>query len=253
MAPIDKKIRPAILAAVSGVILFIILCLCLNTPPDRLIGAAFCHQLPSRSPAPDFPFCFRCAGMFSGILWSILFSYLSERRGKLFEKRLITAFAAAFLLFMLDIINTTGYIPIRLYEEREEIRFLSSFPLGYMLVRLMAGIWLYFFDGFKIKEILRTSYSLPFLLVTSAVSFLIIFHGTAFLLHGFGYFLAVGSLFFLLILYSILIRCVAILKNRSYPDRMILLSALFIVFIQIGLLGGLHIRFLPSEVFDRTQ
>ena len=253
MEPIDKNIRPALSASVSGAILFIILCIFLNTAPDRLIAAAFCHQLPSRSPAPDFPFCFRCAGMFSGIFWSILFSFLSERRGTLFEKRLITAFAAAFLLFMLDIINTTEYIPIRLYEEKEEIRFLSSFPLGYMLVRLMAGIWLYFFNGFKTKEIFRTFFSLPFLLITSAVSFLIIFRGKAFLLHCFGHFLATGSLFFLLILYSILIRCIAILKNRSYPDRMIMLTALFIVFIQVCLLGGLHIRFLPSEVFDRIQ
>lgn len=240
-------------AAVFGAILFIILCICLNTEPDRLIGAAFCHQLPSRSPSPDFPFCFRCSGLFSGILWGILFSFLSIQSGKLFEKKVIAAFTAAFFLFLLDIVNTTEYIPIRWYEEKEEIRFLSSFPLGFILVRLIAAIWLHFFTGFRTKAIFRPFFSLPFLLITAAVSFLVIFRGTPFFQRCFGHIIAIGSLIFLLILYSILIRCIALLKNRSWQDRTVLQSALLIVFLQICLLGGLHIRFLPAELFERIR
>lgn len=253
MKKICKKSGMSVPAAVTGVILFIILCFSLGTAPDRLIGAAFCHQLPSRSPAPDFPLCFRCAGLFSGIIWGILFSFLSKRSKNLFDKKVLAMLAAAFLLFMLDIVNTTEYIPIHWYEEKAAFRFLSSFPLGYMLVRLMAGIWLHFFDNFRTKEILPHFSGLPFFLITAAVSFLTVFSGNASVLHFFGYLLSAGSLIFLLILYSILIRCIALLKNAAWQDRTVLLSALLIVFLQICLLGGIHIRFLPSEVFEGIQ
>ena len=241
------------LSAVFGAGLFIVLCIVLHTAPDRLIGAAFCHQLPSRSPAPDFPFCFRCTGLFSGIFWSILFSLLSERRGKLFEKKLIIGFAAAFLLFMADIINTTEYIPIRWYEEKEEIRFLSSFPLGFMLVQIMAVIWFHFFESLSPGRPLPAFLCLPCILITAAVSYLIVFSRSMFLLRCFGYFMAAGCLIFLLILYSILIKCIALLRNRSYTDRTVMTAALSIVLLHICILGGLHIRFFPSEIFQRIQ
>ncbi len=253
MARIKQKVTPSGFAAVFGIILFIGLCIGLQTAPDRLIGSAFCHQLPSRSPGHGFPFCFRCSGLFSGIFWGILLSVFSGQPGKLFDKKVLAAFAASFQLFLLDIINTTEYIPLHWYEEKEGIRFLSSFPLGFMLVRIMSAIWFYFFAENRHQGKIRPFGYALFLPITAELSYLIIFKGSPLLLRCYGYFLACGSLLFLLILYSILIECIALLKNRSWQNRSVLAAALFIVLLQVCLLGGLHISFFPSEVFERIQ
>ena len=92
-----------------------------------------------------------------------------------------------------------------------------------------------------------------FLPATAGLSYLIIFKGPPLLLRCFGYFLAFGSLLFLLILYSILIECIALLKNRSWQNRSLLAAALFIVLLQVCLLGGIHISFFPPEIFERIQ
>ena len=250
---IKKRIGLPGSAAAFGIILFFTVCLGLHTAPDRLIGSAFCHQLPSRSPASDFPFCFRCSGLFSGVFWGILLSIFSGQPGKLFDKKVLAAFAASFLLFLMDIINTTEYIPLHWYEEKEEIRFLSSFPLGYMLVRIISPIWFYFFDSFRPTGTIRSFVHVLFFPVTAALSYLIVFSGAPLLLHCFGYFIACSSFLFLLILYSILMECIALLKNRSWHKRNVLAAALFIVLLQACLLGGLHIRFFPPEIFEHIQ
>lgn len=249
----SKKVNAAAAAMAFGAIFFIVLCVVLHTAPDRLIGAAFCHQLPSRSPSSAFPFCFRCAGLFSGICWSILFSLCSKSGEKLFEGKTIAAFAAVFLLFMLDIVNTTEFIPLHWYDEKPEIRFLSSFPLGFTLARIMTGIWYKFFNTFKTMEIFPPFLCLPFSAVTAGVSFLIVFRGDPFILRCFGYLISAGSLLFLLILYSILIRCIAVLKNRYYQNSSVLMAALFIVFLHICLAGGLHVSLIPFEAFENIR
>lgn len=253
MTRIKQKFALPGFTVVFGIVLFIGLCIGLHTAPDRLIGSAFCHQLPSRSPNHGFPFCFRCSGLFSGIFWGILLSVFSGQPGKLFDKKVLAALAASFLLFLLDIINTTEYIPLHWYEEKEGIRFLSSFPLGFMLVRIMSAIWFYFFADNRPQGMIRSFGHALFLPATAALSYLIIFKGTPLLLRCFGYFLACGSLLFLLILYSILIECIALLKNRSWQNRSVLAAALLIVLLQVCLLGGLHISFFPTEVFERIQ
>ena len=253
MGLFGKKISFSLLAAVFGAMLFAGLCLVLHTAPDRLIGAAFCHQLPSRSPSHGFPFCFRCSGLFSGVFWGILFSLSAKPSEKRFEKKLPAAFIAAFILFLIDIVNTTEYIPLHWYEERENIRFLSSFPLGYMLVRIMSAVWHILFDIRRQKKDSSPFISPLFMLITAAFSYLIIFRGTPFILHCFGYLLACGSLFLLLALYSILVKCIALLKNRTCRDRAALETAIFFVFLHLCILGGIHIRFIPFELLESIQ
>ena len=135
--PVEKRsFLPEILAA-AGLLSFSLLCILLKIHPDRLIGAAFCHQIASRSPSPNFPFCYRCCGLFFGITWAILSRSIIKRDRRVFSAGEIALFFFSFVLFISDIANTSPYIGFRLYTDQPATRFLSAFPFGFSLAEII--------------------------------------------------------------------------------------------------------------------
>ena len=176
---------------------FALLCVVLKTPPDRLIGAAFCHQIVSRSPEHGFPFCYRCSGLFSGIFFGLIFFLRIARGSKLFSKRSFILLAAAFLLFMADILNSTEFLDIDWYQESVEFRFLSAFPVGFTLTGVIVPALYYFIPLEKAparpKQGLIESI---FFICSWGISYLLIFSGSRFLLESARILICGGSLAF---------------------------------------------------------
>lgn len=244
---ISQKNRTVICAAGIMIIVFFMLSMILQVVPDRFAGAAFCHQLQSRSPAYGFPFCYRCSGLFSGILGGILFSLISRKGKKLFSVPLLCGTAAAFLLFLTDIINTTEFIPVHWYEEREDLRFLSAYPLGFMLVCIIAPV----FFALTEKDIrpgpLRREMLLPGLVIGAGISYLFIFSGSKIMLTAFRFPAALAAVIFLWVLYYILTKCIFILRSKTCPDLTAAAAAVILALVQICLFGSVHLLFLPFD------
>ena len=248
----EKKIsgqnRTALWAAGSMVIVFFMLSMILHVMPDRFAGAAFCHQLPSRSPAYGFPFCYRCSGLFSGIMCGILFTLLSRKSRKLISIPVIIGTLAAVALFLTDIINTTEFIPVRWYEEREDIRFLSAFPLGYMLVCVIAPVFIAVTEKDIRTGPLRREALLTGLLIGAGISYLFIFSRSRIMLTVFRFPVSLAAVMFLGVLYYILTKCIFILRNRTCQDLTAGAVSAVLALLQICLFGFVHIQFLPFDV-----
>lgn len=229
--------------ACLAVLCFAVLCFLLHVRPDRLIGAAFCHQLAARSPEFSFPFCYRCSGLFSGIFWGMAAAVLRPRTDKLLSRFSAAAIIVSLGLFLTDIVNTTEYIPVRFYRESIPIRFLSSYPLGFFLSSLVADLYQYLFrinkDTVKGKMLITAA----FLCAGCLISYLLVFSGVRFLTLLTGYLIAAGSLAFLIVLYSILVKCISMLRGSSSTISGCLAASVFLAFCHINLLGSLHLYF----------
>lgn len=231
----------------AAMLLFLALCLFLHTRPDRLIGAAFCHQIPSRSPSFGFPLCFRCSGLFLGIFWSLTFSLLSERSEKLFSAAISAGTIAALFLSLLDIVNGKDFFPVQWYADTPNIRFLSSFPLGFMLVQLISPIFFTLSEPFRpVGKIRRNIFILPAFLIGAAVSYLIIFSESRILSLVFRWPAALCAGIFLLTLYFVLIKCIFLLRNKACGNRAALSAAFSIALLQICIIGTIHLRYFPE-------
>ena len=79
-----KKSNGSYYFCLFAVLCFGLACFFLHETPSHFIGAAFCHQIPARSPSVGFPFCFRCSGLFFGIFWGNLLYFLRTGE-KLFQ------------------------------------------------------------------------------------------------------------------------------------------------------------------------
>lgn len=230
------------------IIVFFMLSMILHVMPDRLTGAAFCHQLVSRSPAYGFPFCYRCSGLFSGIMGGILFTLISRKSKKLFSVPVFLGTLAAVLLFLTDIINTTEFIPVHWYEERENLRFLSAYPLGFMLVCIVAPVFFTVTETDISTGTLPGKALLPVLIAGTGISYLFVFSGSKMMLTAFRFPVAASAFVFLWILYYILIKCIFILKSRTCPDLTAGAGSAALALVQICLFGFVHIQFLPFDL-----
>ena len=242
MSGSSKKIFPIYSIPVLIILtLFIALCCFLRTSPDKLIGAAFCHQIPSRSPSPDFPFCYRCMGLFCGIFFGSLYSIILRISGRFFSKFEIFMFILTLLLFLTDIVNKTAFFGIRIYSDNAEFRFFSAFPLGYTLVCLLFPIYLYLYE---FKNTAGSGRILWFFCIMAAgclISWISAFRTGAAGLWFTRIFTVAGSLGFVFVLYCILVKCAAIVLKKECHFRTASLTAFFLTLLQICLLGGIHL------------
>ncbi len=230
-----------VLAAFSAAVSFIMLCILLHVRPDQLIGAAFCHQMEARSPLSGFPFCYRCSGLFSGILWGMIFSLLRHNYGRVLSMQTVFPIAASFIIFLSDIINKTEYIPVRFYQDRTVIRFLSAYPLGFFLSKMIVSLSGSLF-GLHSAPGSRNIYITGIALSGSClIAYFAIFSRNLLILRMSGFMISAGSLFFLLILYSILVKCIGMLQNNDISLKSCLCASIFPALFQICVLGSLHL------------
>lgn len=238
--------KRTILFPIFAIALFTVLCIVLKTTPDRLIGAAFCHQLASRSPEHHFPFCYRCCGLFSGITFGMIWYLLICRSRKVFSARALILFAAAFLLFITDILNSTTLLNIDWYPESEKFRLLSAFPIGFFLTGIITPALHYFLS--KENRAQGNTIGIFYFLCTWGISYVLIFGNSRILLETARILLCCGSLCFLVLLYCILVHCAAALKHKPCGLKPAIQLAVFAAFLQICLFGTLHILFIPFDV-----
>lgn len=249
MIPMKKMHRTAFVFLLTAAVLFTLCCCFLKVSPDRLTGAAFCHQIPARSPAFDFPFCYRCSGLFFGIFFGLLTSCFTGTGEKLFSRQILAAYTISIIFFILDILNSSKFPVFHIYPEKVSYRFLSAFPLGYCTARLIASI---------IKSVVLQKSSnpknntIPELLLffgTSGLSFLLIFHENYPVSILSRIILGAAAVIFLSCLYAILIKCHALWRNKTCEGSGIFCAGLSCALLQISLFGFLHLRFLPFEQF----
>ena len=249
MIPMKKTHRTAFLFLIISAFLFIFCCFFLKVSPDRLTGAAFCHQIPDRSPAFDFPFCYRCSGLFSGIFFGLLTSCFTESSDKLFSRQILAAYAVSIVLFLLDILNSAKFPVFHIYPEKVSYRFLSAYPLGYVTARLIAAIMKYILLPYPSKSTNKGTFDFLMFFGTSGLSFLLVFtekYPVSFLSR---IILGATAVIFLSCLYAILIKCYALWRNKAFERNNIICSGLSCALLQISLFGFLHLRFLPFDQF----
>ncbi|MBQ6503887.1 MAG: DUF2085 domain-containing protein [Flexilinea sp.] len=245
-----KKIsRPACLFLIAAATLFVFFCVYLKVSPDRLTGAAFCHQLPARSPAFGFPFCYRCSGLFFGIFFGLLTSCFTGRSDKLCSRPLLAACAVSIILFLLDILNSSKFPIIHVYPEKVSYRFLSAYPLGYCTAQLIASIFKYLLEEKKSDSKIHIIPGILIFSVTAGLSFLLIFCENYSISLLSRIVLSFTALSFLALLYAILQKCYSLWRSKTIADPDLLLYGLSCSLLQISLIGFLHLRFLPFEQF----
>lgn len=212
--------------------------------PDRLIGAGFCHQISDRSPASNFPFCFRCSGLFFGISFGCLFYLFLYKDNSQFSRFNFLFFIFSFLIFIADIINKSDFLPFHLYQESSSLRFLSAFPFGYSIAGMIIPCYRHLFikrnsisySGSGIKCFL-------FMILFIILSYAMLFSEERLLIEISRIILCLGSFFFMTILYSILLKCLVILKEHTSPnDHEISKLAVCCTIFQICILGMIHIQ-----------
>ncbi|MBQ6520712.1 MAG: DUF2085 domain-containing protein [Anaerolineaceae bacterium] len=231
-----------------SLLFFIAVCQLLQVWPDRLSGAAFCHQIPDRSPAFGFPLCYRCSGLFFGIFWGLLLSPFTSGDTNLFSKKKLLLLAASVFLYLADIFNSSKFPGFHIYRETVNYRFLSSFPLGYMLSQMIFDI-LRFLFGFSEKKankngILR---DLFMFIVSCCISYLCVFSSSYIVSIITRTILCLTTILFTGCLYTVMINCFLIWRNRKSEFPAVFLTGLACSLLQISIIGFLHLRFLPFD------
>lgn len=231
-----------------SLLFFIAVCLLLQVWPDRLSGAAFCHQIPDRSPAFGFPLCYRCSGLFFGIFWGLLVSAFTSGDTKLFSKKKLLLLAASVFLYLADIFNSSKFPGFHIYRETVNYRFLSSFPLGYMLSRLIIDILRYLF-GCSGKFAKKTGIlsGLFLFIVSCCISYLFVFSSSYTVSIFARFILCLTMILFTGCLYTVMINCFLIWRNRKSEVPAVFLTGLACSLLQISIIGFLHLRFLPLD------
>ena len=245
----DRKKAVTAALPVLAVLLFAVLCIVLKTPPDRLIGAAFCHQIAARSPEHHFPFCHRCSGLFSGIFFGIIWFFRIATDNKVFSKKSVLQFAAAFILFIADILNSSRLLNIHRYPDKGEFRFLTAFPMGFYLAGIILPALHYFLmNGKETKRQNRPLTEIVFLLCAWAFSYFLIFSHVRIFLETARVMVCCGSMGFLITLYCILVHCAAAFRHTGCRLRTAVRIAAAAAFTQVSLFGFLHILLIPFDL-----
>lgn len=244
-----KMSRPAGVFLITAASLFIFFCVYLKVSPDRLTGAAFCHQIPARSPAFGFPFCYRCSGLFFGIFFSLLTSCLTGRSDKLVSRSLLAAYFVSILLFLLDILNSSKFPGFHVYPEQVSYRFLSAYPLGYFTARLIASIVKYILGTTPSRSAGNRITGLILFFISAGLSYSAIFIESYPVSLISQITLSLTAVAFLSCLYAILIKCFFLWRNKANNSLSMAAAGSSCALLQIALFGFLHLRFLPFEQF----
>ena len=230
-----------LLSALFGSGVFIILCVLLKTTPDRLIGAAFCHQIASRSPAPDFPFCYRCCGMFYGIFWGLLAGFVAKQN-RLISSSSFIMFAVSVIVFLMDAANSSVYLNIHWYPDKPVLRFFSAFPFGFFLACILVPAFISLFE-IQTGRDYAAAVKLMIMIGTGVLSGVMLFYAGIPGLYLSRFIIVSGSFIFIVILYSILIKCINLLRNKTVLNAAVILTAFFSAAIHVCCLGGIHLAF----------
>ena len=236
-----------------GLFLLSLACFCsvsvlLRTGPDRLTGAAFCHQIPARSPDFAYPFCYRCAGLFSGIFWGEITFFLIKRNKNVVSLHILAAAVISLVWFVCDILNKPKFPGFHIYPESVSIRFLSAFPLGFFIARLVAGILRYWFPEDRIPNKLPPIAWMMLFPAGAGISYLMIMTHDRVLSFISRPFIASVSVIFLSAIYLILLLCICLIRNIKFPVKSAILTGAAIAMLHISIFGGLHIKYIQ---FDR--
>ncbi len=226
--------------------LFLMSCIILKVSPTRLIGAAFCHQIPSRSPKYDFPFCYRCCGLFFGILFGYIVALFTKKKKHLYPKAEIILFFLSLSLFCTDILNSSKIPNIHLYNESIEFRMISSFPLGYFLSIIICNL-LAFWNIMPISINREKVYEIPCFFICGSISFYLTFNNNYFLSHFSRIIICLGSLIFLSSLYVLLIFSINSIMNKTVHVNFTIQAGFSLAILQVTFFGFLHLRFLHFE------
>lgn len=229
--------------------LFLASCLYFRAAPWRMIGAGFCHQIKARSPEFDFPFCYRCSGMFSGIVIGIISFFALRKRGGFLSASSLLALGAALIIFLTDVVNSSALIPVSWYTESAESRFLTAFPFGYCMANIILPILPHFYEQNQTETKKVLWKSLLFFAGGFGSMYLMLFCRSRFLSGLVLVLICTGCLFFVDMLYAILIKCIAILFKKSCPLQTALSWGLTAGLTQITLIGSLHLKLLGIGFF----
>ena len=101
------------------------------------IGYTFCHQDPARSPhafGHSLALCYRCMGLFSGILIGALWQIGQGKNARFTSKPILVFGGLTLLFYVFDGLNAS-FLPELLslkplYQDRAWIRMLSGLLLG---------------------------------------------------------------------------------------------------------------------------
>ena len=236
---------------IFAILCFGFACFFLHETPFHFIGSAFCHQISARSPSAGFPFCYRCSGLFFGIFWGELLYFLRSEK-KLFQPADVILFFAGFVLFITDILNSSKFPFFFLYPETILMRFLSSWPLGFMISQFIMRAFTFLsetsslhFGKTKIGNVL-----LFFTVIICVfLSALMTFSANLLVLDMAGLLLSVGCVVFLTLICSILNLCIHSLKNKKIDSETSLVIGISIALIYITVIGTVHNLFFDFEHF----
>lgn len=231
--------------------IFFSTCLVLHVSPSKLVGAAFCHQIPSRSPAYDFPFCYRCSGLFFGIFFGSITGVFSQRNKLFLSKTEILLLFLSLILFFTDILNSSKIPEIHFYKESVMVRMLSSFPLGFTLSGTVFHILDYLNMIHRSKKGLYPSAVLIIFITGGFLSYVFIFTHNQFLSICSRIILSTSAAVFLSCLYGILIYGIKSLHNHNISIFSITAKGISAALIHITLFGFLHLRFINfTQIFS---
>lgn len=231
----------------AALVLFM-LCLCLIFSENvfSFFGAAFCHQFPSRSPEAHgliFPFCYRCSGLFLGILFSSLFILLTKRSPKLLDPYAIVFFCLALIFFVTDVINSSGFLKATLYTGSQELRMISGFSLGAVIpLFVMPALSTVFTDVSNRFRRMKASALLHFLYCAVFCYFCVlgISQNNTVLFYLFAALCSVSAFGFLAVLYSILIRIILVYRYDIESSVNIIYAGMLCALVQIIVFSSLH-------------
>lgn len=222
-------------------LLFFFLTGYLKTTPARLIGAAFCHQIVERSPGHDFPFCYRCSGIFLGIISGIAVCLLSKKTEGLSGIKELLLFLISALLFVLDALNSSTYLNSFLYKDQVYTRFLSAFPMGFMLGLIVIRIAFYLFKVDIPAAQYRNISVIALFPFFFAAAFIMLFSSNHFIYRILSVFSCAAALGILSILYAILLKAVGLLLNKNLRTGSAVLTGIILAAAQICAFGGTHL------------
>ncbi len=220
-----------------------------------LIGYAFCHQNPERSPfagTNQFTFCYRCTGLYVGILLAALWSFPLRKSINLFSKPLCIYVGLSLLFYLTDSLNASFLLPLfglrPVYKDQEMIRFLSGFFMGTACSVMILSIFsrLFYLHPAVDKKTEKRNLQLFGFLISGFFVTYILFKGeNIFFKKILNFLCSITALSFLSVLYSILILIFSKTENeyRSiWEGKNILLTGLFFCFVQVGLLTLVRFR-----------
>ena len=234
---------------IISALVFVFFCIYLKVSPDRLTGAAFCHQIPARSPAFGFPFCYRCSGLFFGIFFGLLTSCLTGKNDAPFSRPLLAAVVVSIILFLLDILNSSKFPVFHVYPEKTGYRFLSSFPLGYCTAQLISSITRYILFRIPSQSADIKITGLLLFFMSAGISYSAIFFGNYPVSLISRIILGLTAIIFLSILYTIFIKCLSLWRNKANNSISLAAAGLSCALLQVSIFGFLHLRYLPFEQF----